>query len=201
MQPIKSLEILRRTNALTQQKKTARKIAPPPPKNKENTNVSQVSQPPPPTCQPKRLKSEAWGPPQFQEKRSRSENAILGSCASEMLCPVLLFLGVFVSLVFLPGNLLCLFECFLLVLQGFFEDSRGEKNPWCFRGFPWCFRKNLQKSAEIYKKKLRTLLHLSLLVCLFYLSLNDGPFQYPKDPVILKNHTVIAIRYRGSTTL
>ena len=32
---------------------------------------------------------------------------------------MLLFLGVFVSLVFFPGNFLGLFDCFLLVLQGF----------------------------------------------------------------------------------
>ena len=32
-----------------------------------------------PTCKPRYSSSEAWGPPQFQEKRSRSERAILGA--------------------------------------------------------------------------------------------------------------------------
>ena len=46
--------------------------------------------------------------------------------------PVLLFLGVFVSLVFfLLGISLVFFDCFLIIFQDF-KGSQGEENPWCF---------------------------------------------------------------------
>ena len=65
--------------------------------------------------------------------------------------PVLLFLRVFVSLVFLLlQNSLVFLSIFCLFFQGFKGFERWE-NPCCFGGFPWCFWRDqgeaLQKKA------------------------------------------------------
>ena len=59
--------------------------------------------------------------------------------------PVLLFLGVFVSLVFfLLRTSLVVLSVFCLFFSAF-KGSRGEKNPWCFEVFLGLFEKTKEK--------------------------------------------------------
>ena len=64
---------------------------------------------------------------------------------SSVKFPVLLFLGVFVSLVFfLLRNSLVFLGVFCLFSSAF-KGSQGEKNPWCFWGFSLVFSKRPRK--------------------------------------------------------
>ena len=67
---------------------------------------------------------------------------------SEISYPVLLFLGVFVSLVFLFLWISLLFLSVFGLFYRVFEGSHGERNPWYFGGFPWCFRKDQGREGQ-----------------------------------------------------